>query len=327
MPRSRDFPKFYASALLPELRKLERERLKLKAPAILVSIVIAVLTLGGFAAFAILAELHPLQTVFPAIGLIVVASLWMGKATEAIASHYAHDFKQRILRQLVHFIDESLTYTPTGYVSKSRFVKSGLFRCSADRYRGDDLVKRQIGTSPFRFSEVHVETDLGAFRDPRWMHVFDGLFFEFTLPRSVVGETYVIPDRNVRTPNLLRSKLVSPENAPVTRVKLADSTFERYFEVFSSRPNDALKLLPTRMRRWLVDLHLKTEQGICMALVEDRVYLAIPYILPLFEPKVFASLLESGALDETLDMLLLALEIAEHLTQEFSAGTDAPTHA
>ena len=185
------------------------------------------------------------------------------------------------------------------------------------------MVSGRIGPLRFRFSELHVETDRGAGRDPRWLNVFDGLFFEFTLPAPVTGETYVLPDPGVRTPGLARSRMVGPDTAPVTRVKLEHPAFERYFEVYGSSPNDVPTLLTSRMRKWLVDLQLRTEPGLCASFVGDRLYLAIPYLLPLFEPKIVASMLASGALDEYLDLLLLALGIAERIGLDFPAEADA----
>ena len=324
MTASRDFPEVYETTLLPELRQIEQERVKVKGLATIACIVIGASVLVGSTVFAIVTDLAWWEIVFPAIAMVFVTLMWMVKATDWIAANYTLAFKRRIIRRLVQFIDARYTYTPHGYVRQSSFKKSGLFRSRVDRYRGNDLVKGQIGSLRFQFSELHVETYGGNRDDETLMTVFQGLFFEVTLPASTTGETYVLPDPSARKPTLDPSRRLDPETAPVTRVTLDDPAFARYFKVFSTQPKEAPGVLLPRTRQWLVDLQLKTELGISAAFVADRLYLAIPYLLPQFEPEVFASMLESRALDGYLDKLLLANGIAEALALDLSEAASTP---
>ena len=147
----KNFRELYSTTLIPKLTELDKTRksiLALIKKHILISLV--PLCIIGYISFLY-------ETPIP-IGIVVVACIGYAffKINPLWSSYYSA-FKQQVIKQIIHFIDDTLIYSPSDCISQGRFEECCIFRTHIDRYRGDDLVTGKIGSTDMKFSEVHAE--------------------------------------------------------------------------------------------------------------------------------------------------------------------------
>jgi len=81
---------------------------------------------------------------------------------------------------------ENFIYKSEGFIDKSDFIESGLFRNqpSPETYSGDDLVSSNIGDAQLAFSELHATYTTGSGKHRHTHTIFRGLFFVVRFPGS-----------------------------------------------------------------------------------------------------------------------------------------------
>ena len=79
------------------------------------------------------------------------------------------------------------------------YKSSKLFDKNPDQYKGEDLVRGQIGKTKIAFSELHSQyytrDDKGR---KSWHTIFRGLFFMADFNKDFQGYTLVLPDYSQR---------------------------------------------------------------------------------------------------------------------------------
>jgi len=104
-------------------------------------------------------------------------------------------FKQKMVQPILQVFDESLQLFPKNRIDTDTLYKSGLFYQTRDtKIEGEDLVKGKYKGMEVRFSEMSISK-----RDKRgdsndYKPVFEGLFMEATLPKSLGGTVFVLPN-------------------------------------------------------------------------------------------------------------------------------------
>jgi hypothetical protein len=140
VPRTEsDLAHFFATDLLKELKALEKVRLAVLA---------RVKTMLGIAAgvFAMCLGVDFLLDLDGKLGVIsgficLAAGFY---AYKILTREYVGQFKARVIRRIIEFIDPGLTYLADGHVSRETFHSSRIFQRYPDRLRGDDLVQRGL---------------------------------------------------------------------------------------------------------------------------------------------------------------------------------------
>lgn len=235
-----------------------------------------------------------------------------------IISGYVQEFKLRIIRRIVEFMDPSLEYWPTGHISDVEFNSSRIFGQYPDRMRGDDLVWGKIGLTPIKFSEVHAEhetqtTDRYGRRHRRYRTIFKGIFFMADFNKKFYGKTVVLPDTAERLFGGLGSLLQSLNRSRGELVKLDDPEFERHFVVYADDQIESRYVLSTSLMKRIVEFRKKTGKRLYLSFVGSQAFLAIAYRRSLFEPRVFSSITGFKHVREYFEDLQLALGIVEDL--------------
>ena len=188
-----NFRELYSTTLVPKLTELDKTR-KSILDLIKKHVLISLVPLGISGYVSILFE-NPIP-----IGITVVACVGYAffKINPLWSSYYSA-FKQQVIKQIIHFIDDTLTYSPTDCISRGRFEECGIFRTHIDRYSGDDLVTGKIGSTDMKFSEVHAEyktttTDGKGRTQTHWHTIFKGLLFSADFNKHFNVSTYVLTD-------------------------------------------------------------------------------------------------------------------------------------
>jgi hypothetical protein len=235
-----------------------------------------------------------------------------------LTSGYVHDFKISIIRKIIGFIDQGLVYYPKGYVTAAEFNSSRIFTQYPDRLRGDDLVQGRIGLTEIKFSEVHAEhktqrTDRRGHRRRRYSTIFKGLFFMADFNKKFYGKTLVLPDSAERLLGSLGSFLQSVNRSRGEVIRMDNPEFEKHFVVYGDDQIESRYVLSTSLMQRILDFKNKTGKRVYLSFVGSRVFVAVRYIRPLFEPRVFSKLTSFKGAHEHFEDLSLALGIVDDL--------------
>lgn len=317
-----DLRSFYESDLHGELLLLEAERKKIIAR--IVWIVLGMVGLG-LAAFGVAIALKGEQfAVFAPIVALILGAVAMVIWVNGPYAAYKRRFKSRVIKPIVEFIDPNLRYRAEGCIPRSTFLGAGIFRTGIDRYEGDDLVSGQISdpesgsATDIEFSELHAEykttrTDSKGNRRTEWHTIFKGLFFSADFNKHFGGETYVLTDVAEKNFGWLGQKLQEWNRQHGEVVKLEDAEFEREFAVYAEDQVEARYILTPALMRRLLDFRLQSEKQVQFSFVGSRVYVAIPFVEDLFEPRLFRTVVDFGPIQSYFENLALAIGLVEDL--------------
>ena len=306
-----NFRELYSTTLVPKLTELDKTR-KSILDLIKKHILISLVPLGIFGYISVLYE-----TPIP-IGIVAVACIgYAFYKINPLWSSYYSAFKQQVIKQIIHFIDDTLTYSPTDCISRGRFEECGIFRTHIDRYSGDDLVTGKIGSTDMKFSEVHAEyktqtTDSKGRTQTHWHTIFKGLLFSADFNKHFSVSTYVLTDTAEKLFGSFGTKF-QKFSGHGDLVKLEDPEFEKSFVVYSSDQTEARYILSSSLMKRILDYKIKSKKNIQLSFVSSRLFVAVPYGKDLFEPKLFGEITDFESVEEYYNDLNLVLELIEDL--------------
>jgi hypothetical protein len=312
MRSKEEFDAFYRETLVPALEELELRRQRILRHSLMaagIGLVAGALLMGTTTGFG-----QAVSYIVPA-----VAALLLGALVGAISGHgFKGEFKDRVVREVVHFVEPSLTYHPERGIGQSTFRNARLFKHSIDRYKSEDHVSGRIDRTDFEFSEVKAEykttrRDSDGDVQTDWHTIFDGIMFIADFNKEFRTPVVVLPDVAERTLGRFGKWLQEKNFARADLVKLEDPRFEEQFVVYSDDQIEARYILSTSLMQRILDFREKTGKDIYLSFVNSHIYVAIPTREDLFEPRIFRSLMDPTMCEEYLEDLLLAVGIVEDL--------------
>ncbi|WP_296815908.1 DUF3137 domain-containing protein [Brevundimonas sp.] len=176
-------------------------------------------------------EVQLVLAVILAVGGFIFASMPLTKAGNSL--------KHPVLQAVCS--TRGMSYTPENFVGDGYEGLHPVFgkptsRTFSDRFAGEDN-----GRS-FAFYEANLVTGSGKSRQ----EIFNGMVFTASRGSGLVGETVVAPDRGLLN--------VFKPGKGMERVKFDDAEFERYFEVYSTQPDEARSLInpivQAKLKEW-----------------------------------------------------------------------------
>jgi len=312
MPEKINLENLYNTELKPKLSELDNQRIaiinKIKR-YILLSIIPVALSIYFSISFQ-----NPLPTII-LVGIFILISFFK---ISPLWKEYRSQFKEQVIREIIKFIDSSLSYSPTKKISQSEFVKCGIFRTGIDRYRGDDFVNGTIGSTQMEFSEVHAEyktttIDSKGRRRTHWHTIFKGLLFSADFNKEFNIKTYVLTDRAEKMFGFIGTKLQKMNKARGELVKLENPEFESEFAVYSDDQIESRYLLSPSLMERILSFKKQTKKNIQLSFIDSRLYVTVPYRKALFEPKLFGEMINFSDVQEYHNDLSLVISIAETL--------------
>jgi hypothetical protein len=228
---------------------------------------------------------------------------------EMKSTYRARNFKHLIIRPIVSFIDENLSYDPEGKVPLKVFHSSRLFKKRVDWWSGEDYVEGTFGKIAIIFSEVNaqeektrtitIENEDGTFEtkeETYYVTIFQGLFFEFNLNLNIEGVTFVVPAEERR------------QDSNIIRLMFPDSSeFARRFAIYSDNPAIAHQLVTTDFKHRLLTFH----RPVYLSFIDDKLYLAISVNKDLFEAPMYQSVLNFELIKAFFEYMRISTEIVE----------------
>jgi len=247
------------------------------------------------------------------IGAVVIWAVIIGLAAKILSAGYVVEFKQFVIQPIVKFIADGLDYNPKDYIKKELFMLSNIFTTKPNRYEGDDLVAGKIGATQLRFSELDAEYESGSGKDKDCTIIFKGLFFVADFNKDFRGTTVVLPDTAERLFGRLGQKLQSMNIFRGQLIKLEDIEFEKHFVVYGHDQIEARYILSPSLMKRIVDFKQKTSRKIYLSFVGSMLFVAISINRPLFEPRLFNTLLDFEPVRQYFEDLQLAIGIVDDL--------------
>jgi len=229
-----DFKNYYNTNLRPALETLEGERkASLRKVAIAAAIIVAI-ALAGAGMVQVSGGSSTISLIVAAVGGVLIFGVWW-----LFTKDFKSNFKNTIIRQIIQYVDPSLSYAAEGMIARGAFEGSTLFKRRIDRYKGEDLVEGQIDKTRIRFSELHAEyktttTDSKGRRQTHWHTIFKGLFVIADFNKHFQGRTVVLPDSAEKLFGRLGQKLQSMIIKPlaVTMLLIIESSTVVSFRTF-----------------------------------------------------------------------------------------------
>ncbi|WP_294963246.1 DUF3137 domain-containing protein [Sulfurimonas sp.] len=301
---------FYYKTLYPTLQKLEKDRKNLRHRIIVIGVIFTLVV--GLITFALSSSIAQDPDILFFIGFAYFAIATL--IYKFLIKDYTKEFKQNVIRPLIHAIDEKLTYTCDNHVSEHLFKRSDLFS-EPDRMSGNDYVRGNLDSTKIEFSDLHAEK---KHKDSKgkvsWSTLFRGLFIVAEFNKNFHGKTIVLPDTAQSTfGNLIGNWLQSNNFNREELVKMDDNNFEREFVVYSSDQIEARYILSHSLMKRLLIFKEKSKHPVYISFIGNHIHMAIYYDKDLFEPSIFRSLLEYRIAMEYVKTLHLAISIVDEL--------------
>ena len=267
----------YEVNLKPQLQKVEKDRRSIKK-RLLTSYVLAILLL-----FAV--GFIPNQIVmWVTIIILLIALLWMAGTGIVKYYNYRHQFKEKVVSEIVKLINSNYHYDAYKHINIDDFNAANIFK-HAKMCRGDDMVSGKIENTPFHYSEIEAGSTPNNNPNAKIKSVFKGLFFYADFNKELKGETYVLPDKAEKLLGAIGHKFQS-DSKKGDLVKLENIDFEKEYVVFASNQIEARYVITPVMMEAMTKIRKQYSFDFHFSFIGNRVNCAISFNKGLFEPKV-----------------------------------------
>lgn len=241
------------------------------------------------------------------------------------AVDFQHDFKTRIVKPIIGFINPSYTYQPLNYASYEEFTESGLFAKKNYRISGNDQVYGKTGEMNFQFCDLLVtHMPLVTVRGQGPDTVFSGSYFIGQFLRYFSTPVYIL-SRNSAMESLFSS--TAADNGFIQtwdlgkKVLPADAAFNKLFMVYAQDPNEAQQLLTQRLMEKIIRLQERSTARLFISFYNNRVYIGIGHGMDYFETTLNRSLQDRQMLKNFYLDFMSLLQLAEDLQDNRSIWT------
>jgi len=272
--------RLFNERLKPHLESVEKDRIWIKKRLIFTSVI------AFFLIFLI--GIIPNEIMRWIIIVISLISLLWLVGTGIVKYYlYRHQFKEKVVNEIVKFINPQYHYDAYQFINVFDFNKAKLF-AKGERCVGDDLVSGRIQNVPFHYSEIKVGDNPQNNGNSKQSYFFRGLFFYADFNKDLKEETYVFPDIAEKFLGKMGQKLQA-KNKKGDLVKLENAAFEKEFVVYSTSQQEARYVLTPTMMEAILKIYQKHHLKLHFSFVGSRINCAIKFNKNLFEPRVMSS--------------------------------------
>jgi hypothetical protein len=302
------FRTFYDTQLIHELKNIEKKRKDFTKNFIFNTLIF----IGGLGVCFLLFLIFFPIGIFAFTGLVVWLVVRIRKNMN-VRKLIITDFKSQVIQQIIHFIDDSLEYRHTSYISHTYFTESKIYTKRGSRYSGDDWIGGKLGKTEIQFSEIHVE-DYSTDKDGKKQYytIFKGILFIADFHKDFIGETFVLTDSAEKMFGGLGKMLQKMNIKRPQLVKLENVTFEKQFVVYGSDQVEARYIITPVLMESMLSLQ-KLFKGVQFSFINSKIYITIPQRANMFEPNFFKPLTDFNYLSDYYTLLFHCINLVETL--------------
>lgn len=202
------------------------------------------------------------------------------------------EYKAQVVKEMLAFLDESLTYEAESHISYEDFLASKLFLLQPDHYGGDDKISGSVDGIPIQMSEVEVKYEqkdqvrksgLIQPKKGNWKTTFHGVFLIADYPGTFQGKLFIFPDKLQK--NLDYLGMLIQQNNPILGkyIKPRNMKFRERFSVYAEKEREGERLLTDQLMERLLELRKLTKAEISMSLIGNKIYVALDMRRELFK--------------------------------------------
>lgn len=298
------FRSFYNTTLQPELRRLERLRVRL-VQGIILSLGLVVTTLLLF---------FVLERSFLIFFLLVPLLFYVGSLYYRIEK-FRQTFKPAVMQLVLEFLNESpnfreLTYDPQKAIRRDRFERSGLFRPNPDIYAAEDYFSGMVGEMAFEMGEAYVREISPATN--RLLTVFSGLFVHavFNESNRPSDDVAVWPRRNIRRLKRAVDAYVAGggRNADV---EIHNPGFGDHFVVYAKPGTVVHKVLTEPIQDAMLAYVRQNKQDVFFSIYGRDLFIGLAHDYDMLEPRIWRSNISFALIRQFYTDITLALGVIE----------------
>lgn len=324
MNRLNEFRKYYNHSIHPELRRLERQRIRLNllfiGSAILIPIVIVLeIWINNL-----------LITLLLAIPLFLYAT-WIYMRMKK----FVRDYKPRVINRILDFIQkevnyQDLYYNPTGKIAMETFLESRLFDPDIAIYQGEDFVSGKVGELDFKLCELNVEQNKPISGGTQ--KVFKGIFVSAVFNFDLEGAVLVWPKK-------YRQFFSKPIRTAVSYGaqnedwEILYEPFRNTFVTYATPNTHVAGVLPITMQEAIIQYlaHIKRRdllrqpadrpkqkpqvRALYLSILSNHIFVGLTEEKDMLEPNIFRSNLSFDLILEYYEQIQLMLKIIEDFDQ------------
>lgn len=233
------------------------------------------------------------------------------------ATDYQHDFKNRVVKPLISFINPAYQYQPLNHASFEEFTESGLFEMKGYQMTGNDQVYGKLGEMNFQFCDLQVtHMPLVTLRGQGPDTVFCGSYFIAQFPRYFSTPVYVLSrNNNASDDGYIRTWHLGKKVLP------ADAAFNKLFMVYALDEAAAQLLLTPALMEKIVALYERSSAKLFISFYNNRVYVGIGHGTDYFETTLNRSLQNRQLLNNFYLDFMSMLQLAEDLKNNLPVWT------
>lgn len=306
--RITEFRSFYNTTLQPELRRLERLRIRL-VRGIFLSLALVVATVVVFTL---------LERGFLIFFLLVPLLFYVGSLYYRIEK-FRQAFKPAVMQLILEFLNESpnfreLKYDAQKAILRDRFERSGLFRPNPDTYSAEDYFSGMVGEMAFEMGEAYVREISPA--SNRLLLVFSGLFVHavFNESNRPSDDIAVWPRQNIRRLKRTVDAYVAGggRNADI---EIHNPGFRDHFCVYAKPGTAVHKVLTEPIQDAMLAYVRNNKQDVFFSIHGRDLFIGLAHDYDMLEPRIWKSNLSFALIRQFYTDITLALKVIEDFDQ------------
>ena len=279
MHQPEKFRLFYNQTIQPELRRLDKYRLRL-------------MRLMFFSAL-IMVGVGVLLMYLDVLVIAMLAMIPFGVYISYLGYRvrkFVQVFKPKVVKLILDFIDDGLLFGDLKYDAKrkitlDKFIRSSIFHAQPAVYDGEDFIEGRIGDIEFEMCELNVK-EFSKVRE-RLDLVFRGIFIRAKTFHPMKGAMLVVPRSTL--PELSESVKSFIRNGGHNMDGfIRHEKFREAFTTYGSKNTKVTDMLPDELMNFMLN-YLHRRGNIYFSFFGRNIFVAIANEKDILEPKWFTS--------------------------------------
>ncbi|QSW90390.1 DUF3137 domain-containing protein [Flavobacterium endoglycinae] len=183
-------------------------------------------------------------------------------------------FKERILKQMISFINPSFQYVEHGYIGKKELQEIAILKDKNYDITGNDQILGSHNGVPFQYCDLHI-TYMPSIRLEHQSaeEIFSGQFFMAKFNKTFNTQIVVSPKTGVSgfiTSNSFSANIIQPSN----KIMLEDPEFTKMFDVYADDQIEARYVLTPSTMQNIKDIAVKAKGNLFLFFTNNKIIVA-----------------------------------------------------